>query len=62
VVKEKQSGDAGGWELFCITAAGEAAVVEGWEVEGKERLPHSFNLATFSPPLPAQVGAAHRQS
>lgn len=29
MVKEKQSGDAGGWEPFCLTAAGEAAVVEG---------------------------------
>lgn len=29
MVKEKQSGDAVGWELFCITAAGEAAAVEG---------------------------------
>ena len=28
MVKEKQSG-GGGWELFCITAAGEAAAVEG---------------------------------
>ena len=26
------------------------------------RLPHSFKLAIFSPPLPTQVGAAHHQS